>query len=79
MIIVPLWDPAAIAREIERCAGKGVTAVAFSENPEPLVFWFSSVPVPGIEPPISAPNADAANPSAAAITIVCNFFTEPPK
>jgi predicted TIM-barrel fold metal-dependent hydrolase len=36
MIIVPLWDPAEIAREIERCASKGVTAVAFSENPEPL-------------------------------------------
>jgi predicted TIM-barrel fold metal-dependent hydrolase len=36
LIIVPLWDPAEIAREIERCAAKGVTAVAFSENPEPL-------------------------------------------
>ncbi len=36
LIIVPLWDPPAIAREIERCAAKGVTAVAFSENPEPL-------------------------------------------
>ncbi|MSX88767.1 MAG: amidohydrolase family protein, partial [Actinobacteria bacterium] len=36
LIIVPLWDPPSIAREIERCAAKGVTAVAFSENPEPL-------------------------------------------
>ena len=36
LIIVPLWDPHEIAREIERCAAKGVTAVAFSENPEPL-------------------------------------------
>ncbi len=36
LIIVPLWDPPEIAREIERCAAKGVTAVAFSENPEPL-------------------------------------------
>jgi predicted TIM-barrel fold metal-dependent hydrolase len=36
MIIVPLWNPMEIAREIERCAAKGVTAVAFSENPEPL-------------------------------------------
>ena len=36
LIIVPLWDPQEIAREIERCAAKGVTAVAFSENPEPL-------------------------------------------
>jgi hypothetical protein len=49
------------------------------EKPEPLVFLFSSVPVPGTEPAISAPNADAANPNAAAITIVCNFFTGPPK
>jgi predicted TIM-barrel fold metal-dependent hydrolase len=36
LVIVPLWDPPAMAREIERCAAKGVTAVAFSENPEPL-------------------------------------------
>ena len=36
LIIVPLWDPAEAAREIERCAAKGCTAVAFSENPEPL-------------------------------------------
>jgi predicted TIM-barrel fold metal-dependent hydrolase len=36
LMIVPLWDPPAMAAEIERCADKGVTAVAFSENPEPL-------------------------------------------
>ena len=36
LMIIPLWDPAAAAVEVERCAGKGVTAVAFSENPEPL-------------------------------------------
>jgi predicted TIM-barrel fold metal-dependent hydrolase len=36
LIIVPLWDPPEMAREIERCADRGVTAVAFSENPEPL-------------------------------------------
>ena len=31
--IVPLWDPAAAATEIRRCAGKGSHAVSFSENP----------------------------------------------
>jgi predicted TIM-barrel fold metal-dependent hydrolase len=36
LIIIPLWDPPAAAREIERCAAKGSTAFAFSENPEPL-------------------------------------------
>ena len=36
LVIIPLWDPAAAAAEIERCAAKGATAFAFSENPEPL-------------------------------------------
>ncbi len=36
LIIIPLWDPTAGAQEIERCAGMGSTAFAFSENPEPL-------------------------------------------
>ena len=36
LIIIPLWDPVAAAVEIERCAAKGATAFAFSENPEPL-------------------------------------------
>ena len=36
LMIIPLWDPRVAAREIERCAGKGVTALAFSENPAPL-------------------------------------------
>jgi len=36
LIIIPLWDPPAAAKEIERCAAKGATAFAFSENPEPL-------------------------------------------
>ena len=36
LIIIPLWDPAAAAVEMERCAAKGATAFAFSENPEPL-------------------------------------------
>jgi predicted TIM-barrel fold metal-dependent hydrolase len=36
LMIIPLWDPAAAAAEIERCAAKGVTALAFSENPAPL-------------------------------------------
>jgi predicted TIM-barrel fold metal-dependent hydrolase len=36
LMILPLWDPVAAAREIERCAAKGARGVAFSENPEPL-------------------------------------------
>jgi predicted TIM-barrel fold metal-dependent hydrolase len=36
LIIIPLWDPVAAAVEMERCAAKGATAFAFSENPEPL-------------------------------------------
>jgi len=36
LVLIPLWDPAAAAVEMERCAAKGATAVAFSENPEPL-------------------------------------------
>ena len=36
LIIIPLWDPPAAAREIERCAAKGAKAVAFSENPSTL-------------------------------------------
>jgi predicted TIM-barrel fold metal-dependent hydrolase len=36
LIIIPLWDPTAAAVEMERSAGKGATAFAFSENPEPL-------------------------------------------
>lgn len=35
-IILPLWDPAEGAREIERCASKGAKAVIFSENPSML-------------------------------------------
>jgi predicted TIM-barrel fold metal-dependent hydrolase len=35
-VIIPLWDPTAAAKEMERCAAKGVTAFCFSENPEPL-------------------------------------------
>ncbi|MFB4298626.1 amidohydrolase family protein [Actinomadura sp. NTSP31] len=36
LILIPLWDPNLAAREMERCAGKGATTFAFSENPEPL-------------------------------------------
>jgi predicted TIM-barrel fold metal-dependent hydrolase len=36
MILIPLWDPHAAAREIERTAGLGARAIAFSENPTPL-------------------------------------------
>jgi predicted TIM-barrel fold metal-dependent hydrolase len=36
LTLIPLWDPVGAAAEIERCATKGATAFAFSENPEPL-------------------------------------------
>ncbi|MBB4944194.1 putative TIM-barrel fold metal-dependent hydrolase [Streptosporangium album] len=36
LVIVPLWDPRAAAKEVERTAAKGARAVAFSENPAPL-------------------------------------------
>jgi predicted TIM-barrel fold metal-dependent hydrolase len=36
LILIPLWDPALAAREMERCAGKGVTTFAFTENGAPL-------------------------------------------
>jgi predicted TIM-barrel fold metal-dependent hydrolase len=36
LVLIPLWDPPAAAKELERCAAKGATSFAFSENPEPL-------------------------------------------
>ena len=36
LVLIPIWDPALAAKELERCAAKGATAFAFSENPEPL-------------------------------------------
>jgi predicted TIM-barrel fold metal-dependent hydrolase len=36
LVIIPLWDPVAAAKEIERCAARGARGIAFSENPEPL-------------------------------------------
>jgi predicted TIM-barrel fold metal-dependent hydrolase len=36
LILIPMWDPALAAKEMERCAAKGATAFAFSENPAPL-------------------------------------------
>jgi predicted TIM-barrel fold metal-dependent hydrolase len=36
LVLIPLWDPVLAAGELERCAGKGATAFAFSENPAPL-------------------------------------------
>jgi predicted TIM-barrel fold metal-dependent hydrolase len=36
MMIIPLWDPAAAAKEIERTAARGAKSVAFSENPTKL-------------------------------------------
>jgi len=36
LILIPMWDPALAAKEMQRCAAKGATAFCFSENPEPL-------------------------------------------
>ena len=36
LMLIPMWDPAAAAEEMERMADQGVTAFAFSENPAPL-------------------------------------------
>ena len=36
LTLIPLWDPPLAAKELERCAAKGATAFAFSENPAPL-------------------------------------------
>ena len=36
LVLIPLWDPVLAAKEMERCAAKGATAFAFSENPAPL-------------------------------------------
>jgi predicted TIM-barrel fold metal-dependent hydrolase len=33
LILIPMWDVAAAAKEIERCAKKGARAVSFSEDP----------------------------------------------
>ena len=38
LTLVPLWDPAAAATEVRRCAAKGSHAIAFSENPSKLGF-----------------------------------------
>ena len=36
MMIIPLWDPAAAAAEVERTAARGARSIAFSENPTKL-------------------------------------------
>jgi predicted TIM-barrel fold metal-dependent hydrolase len=36
LTLVPLWDPALAAKELERCVAKGAKCVAFPENPTPL-------------------------------------------
>ena len=36
LILIPIWDPAMAVGEMERCADKGATAFAFSENFAPL-------------------------------------------
>ena len=36
LILIPLWDPAAAAEEVRRCAAKSPIAVSFCENPHDL-------------------------------------------
>jgi predicted TIM-barrel fold metal-dependent hydrolase len=36
LVLIPLYDPKLAAKELERCAAKGATTFAFSENPAPL-------------------------------------------
>lgn len=36
LVLIPMWDPPLAAGELERCAAKGATTFAFSENPAPL-------------------------------------------
>lgn len=36
MVMIPMWDAAASAAEIRRCAAKGAKSVTFPENPAPL-------------------------------------------
>jgi predicted TIM-barrel fold metal-dependent hydrolase len=36
LVLIPMWDPQLAVAELERCAAKGATTFAFSENPAPL-------------------------------------------
>ena len=36
LILIPLWDPRLAVAEMQRCAERGATTFAFSENPAPL-------------------------------------------
>ena len=36
LMLIPMWDPALAVKEMERCAARGVTTFAFSENPTKL-------------------------------------------
>ena len=36
LMLIPMWDPQLAVEEMERCAAKGATTFAFSENPAPL-------------------------------------------
>jgi len=57
--ILPLWDPALAAREIERVAAKGTKSISFVENPYPL--GLPSFPT-GHWDPVFAAAADAGLP-----------------
>jgi predicted TIM-barrel fold metal-dependent hydrolase len=36
LMLIPMWEPALAVKEMERCAARGVTTFAFSENPTKL-------------------------------------------
>ena len=36
LVLIPMWDPKLAVAEMERCAARGATTFAFSENPAPL-------------------------------------------
>lgn len=61
LMVIPFWDPKLAAREIERCAGKGAKAIAFSEGPHKLGFP-SIHDAGGYWDPVFAAAADAGLP-----------------
>ncbi|MFC7886294.1 amidohydrolase family protein [Streptomyces sp. NPDC057376] len=54
LMLIPLWDPQLAVKEMQRCAGRGVTTFAFSEEPTKLG-------LPSIHDPYWAPVFAAAN------------------
>ncbi len=56
LTLIPLWDPQLAAAELERCAGLGSHAFAFSENFEPLGLPTINDPSRYWEPVLSVAN-----------------------